>query len=419
MIGSQRKLTLDTRRGDDVLPMNRRLAPSWGCVLGAGALVRPAERRLLAGLALSAATVLAGCASAPAENRAPPDDESVVGYYWQSISGHLAMLNASRPVADWLADNSTPDELRGRLELSQRLRDFGVAELGLPDNDSYRRYADIHRGAVVWNVVAAPELSLTLQTWCFPVLGCVGYRGYFAQAGADALGARLKAHGLEVSVYGVPAYSTLGKLPGSWFADPLLSTFINYSDAELARLVFHELAHQVVYADGDTMFNESFATAVERIGAELWLARHGTSSDRAAYEAVQRRRADFQALTMDYRKRLEALYASPLDAAAKRQRKVQLMAALRADHQRLKRERWGGYAGYDHWFERANNAALGVLAAYTARVAAFEALYLREGRDFKRFYAEVARLASLPAAERTAALDALDPPGSTRTATPG
>jgi predicted aminopeptidase len=198
-----------------------------------------------------------------------------------------------------------------------------------------------------------------------------------------------------------------------------LSTFINYSDAELARLVFHELAHQVVYADGDTMFNESFATAVERIGAELWLAGHGSAADRAAYEAVQRRRADFQALTLDYRKRLEALYASPLEAPAKRQRKVELMAALRAEHQRLKTERWGGYAGYDHWFERANNAALGVLAAYTARVAAFELLYARQGRDFKRFYSEVERLARLPAVERTAALGALDPPSSTRTVAPG
>ncbi|MBK6852029.1 MAG: aminopeptidase [Burkholderiales bacterium] len=382
------------------------------------ALLRPWRAWLLAGLTGLLAGLTGGCASAPADNRAPPDDESVVGYYWQSISGHLAMLNASRPVAEWLADARTPDELRSRLELSQRLRDFGVAELGLPDNDSYRRYADIHRSAVVWNVVAAPELSLTLQTWCFPVLGCVGYRGYFAQAGADALGARLKAQGLEVSVYGVPAYSTLGKLPGSWFADPLLSTFINYSDAELARLVFHELAHQVVYAEGDTMFNESFATAVERIGAERWLARHGSAADRAAYEAVQRRRADFQALTQDYRRRLEALYASTLDAPAKRQRKAELMAALRADHHRLKSERWGGFAGYDHWFARANNAALGVLAAYNARVAAFEALYVREGSDFKRFYAEVARLAKLPAAERTAALDAIEPPKN-RTATPG
>jgi predicted aminopeptidase len=309
-----------------------------------------------------------------------------------------------------VADSATPAELRERLELSQRLRDFGVSELGLPDNASYRRYADLHRPSVVWNVVAAPELSLTLQTWCFPVLGCVGYRGYFDPGAAEALASRLRAHGLEASVYGVPAYSTLGKLPGPWFADPLLSTFITYPDAELARLVFHELAHQVVYAEGDTLFNESFATAVERIGADLWLARHGTPAERAAYDSVQRRRADFQALTQDYRQRLQSLYAGPLDAVAKRQHKAELMAALRAEHQRLKVERWNGYAGYDGWFERANNAALGVLAAYTARVAAFERVFEREGRDFARFYAEVARLAHLPGDQRKAALDAVDAP---------
>jgi predicted aminopeptidase len=167
------------------------------------------------------------------------------------------------------------------------------------------------------------------------------------------------------------------------------------------------------------MFNESFATSVERIGAELWLARHGSAAERSAYDAVQHRRADFQALTVGYRKRLEALYASPLDAATKRLRKAELMAELRAEHQRIKAERWGGYAGYDGWFERANNASLGVLAAYTARVTAFEALFVREGREFKRFYAEVGRLAKLPAAERGTALDALDPPNPEKAPTPG
>jgi predicted aminopeptidase len=370
---------------------------------------RLVERTLLLAGTLLALCSSAGCASAPPSTAAAVDDASLVGYYWQSISGHLAMLQAARPVSDWLADPATPAPLRARLELSQRLRDFGITELGLPDNASYRRYADIHRSAVVWNVVAAPELSLKLETWCFPVLGCVGYRGYFDESAAEALAARLRAIGLEVSVYGVPAYSTLGKLPGAWFADPLLSTFIRYSDAELARMIFHELAHQVVYAEGDTLFNESFATAVERIGADLWLVRHGSDADRAAYAAVQQRRADFQALTQDVRKRLEALYAGPLDPAAQRTAKATLLDEMRARHQRLKLERWGGYAGYDGWFQRANNASMGVLAAYNARVAAFERLFEREGRDFRRFYQAVERLARLPADQRRAALDALDP----------
>jgi predicted aminopeptidase len=374
-----------------------------------GRVRRLVGRALLLASPLLVLAGTAGCASAPPSTAVSVDDASLVGYYWQSISGHLAMLHAARPVSDWLADPATPAPLRARLELSQRLRDFGIAELGLPDNASYRRYADIHRSAVVWNVVAAPELSLKLETWCFPVLGCVGYRGYFDEPAAEALAARLRAIGLEVSVYGVPAYSTLGKLPGAWFADPLLSTFIRYSDAELARMIFHELAHQVVYAEGDTLFNESFATAVERIGADLWLVRHGSDADRAAYAAVQQRRADFQALTQDVRKRLEALYAGPLDPAAQRTAKAALLDEMRARHQRLKLERWGGHAGYDSWFQRANNASMGVLAAYNARVAAFESLFEREGRDFRRFYPAVERLARLPADQRQAALDALDP----------
>ena len=169
---------------------------------------------------------------------------SSLGYYAQSIDGHLKLLNAARPVPEWVADPQTPPALRQRLELSQQMRDFAVSELALPDNASYRRYADLKRDAAVWNVVAAPELSLKLENWCFPVVGCVGYRGYFDRKEAEAFAAQLRDKGLEVRVYGVPAYSTLGRLPGAYFADPLLSTFINYPEVELARLMFHELSHQ-------------------------------------------------------------------------------------------------------------------------------------------------------------------------------
>ena len=196
---------------------------------------------LVAGLATLAAAVTAvsalclssGCGS--------------LGYFAQSVGGHMSLLGAARPVPEWVADSTTPPALRHRLELSQQMRDFAVDALALPDNDSYRRYAELHRGAAVWNVVAAPELSLTLETWCFPVVGCVGYRGYFDRADAEAFAETLRAQGSEVNVYGVPAYSTLGRLPGAYFADPLLSTFINYPEVELARLIFHELAHQVAY----------------------------------------------------------------------------------------------------------------------------------------------------------------------------
>jgi predicted aminopeptidase len=329
---------------------------------------------------------------------------STVGYYARSVGGHLAILGSARPVADWLADPQTPPALKERLALSQRIRDFAVTELGEPDNASYRRYADLKRPAAVWNVVAAPELSVTLQTWCFVVVGCVGYRGYYDLPTAEAFAAEQRAAGFETSVYAVPAYSTLGALPFTWFADPLLNTFINYPEGELARLIFHELAHQVAYAAGDTGFNESFATAVERIGGERWLATRASAEARADFERSDARRRDFRALTAKYRAALDALYRSDAPDAEKRNRKAALFEALRAEHATLKRDRWGGFSGYDAWFARANNASLGVLAAYNDQVPDFLRLFERSGGDFKRFYAEVKRLTMLSPVERRAAL---------------
>lgn len=331
---------------------------------------------------------------------------STIGYYAQSATGHLNLVEAAKPVPQWLADPATSAALKARLELSQRIRDFAVSDLHEPDNQSYRRYADLKRSAAVWNVVAAPELSLELKTWCFWVVGCVGYRGYYNEADADSLAAQLRADSLDVVVYPVPAYSTLGRLPqGGWLADPLLNTFIGYPEGELARLVFHELAHQVAFAPGDTLFNESFASAVEKIGAERWLREHASDAARAEYARGEARRADFRALTDRYRGEFEALYKSAASEAAKREGKAALLARLRDDYAAMKANRWNGYAGYDAWFGRANNAAFGVLASYTALVPAFEKLFEREGEDFPRFYAEVKRIAALPMAERRAALE--------------
>ncbi len=347
-------------------------------------------------LAAAAVCLSSGCSTVDA-----------LGYYAQAAGGHLELLQRARPVADAVADPATPPALRERLQLSQRLRDFAVGELKLPDNRSYRRYADLQREAVVWNVVAAPALSLTLKTWCFPVMGCVGYRGYFKREDADALAAQLRAEGLEVSVYGVPAYSTLGW--SDWVGgDPLLSTFIGWPEGALAQLVFHELTHQVAYAADDTTFNESFAVAVERIGSRRWLEAHASPGVRAAQAAAEARREDFRALTLRYRGLLQAVYAGPADAAAQAERKAALMAALRADHAALKAGPWQGYAGYDGWFARANNASLGVLAAYNELVPEFENLFRSQAGDFQRFYAEVQRLAALSKDQRRARLAAPD-----------
>ena len=328
---------------------------------------------------------------------------STAGYYAQAAHGHLDLLARARPVPEVLDDPATPPALRQQLALSQQIRDYAVTELHLPDNRSYRRYADLGRSAAVWNVVATPELSLQLKTWCFPVVGCIGYRGYYDRAAADALAAQLKAEGWEVAVYGVPAYSTLGW--SDWLGgDPLLNTFIGWSEAELARMVFHELAHQVAYANGDTAFNESFATAVERIGGDRWLAQHGAPGSREAYDQMTQRRADFRALTLAARTDLAALYASSASDEDKRRGKAERLARLRADYETMKRERWGGYAGYDAWFARAGNPSLAVQGAYNDLVPQFVRLFERLGGDFPRFYAEVRRLAALPMAERRAAL---------------
>jgi predicted aminopeptidase len=323
------------------------------------------------------------------------------GYYWQSATGHLKMMSASRSIDDWLGDAQAPEKLKARLALSRRIRDFAVAQLHLPDNPSYRRYADLHRPAVVWNVVAAARYSIKLEQSCFPVTGCVGYRGYFDEQEARAEAARLAARGLESSVYPVPAYSTLGWM--NWAGgDPLLNTFINYPEGELARLIFHELAHQVVYARDDTMFNESFATAVERIGGRLWLDAQGSPAARAEYEQYDGRRNQFRALTLATRKKLEEIYERT-SGEERDVLKQKAMQEFREQYARLSAT-WPGdpprYKGYDRWVAEANNASFGAQAAYDDFVPGFEALYLREGRDFLRFYDAARALAQLPKFER-------------------
>ncbi|MBP6903201.1 MAG: aminopeptidase [Burkholderiaceae bacterium] len=333
---------------------------------------------------------------------------STLAYYGQSAAGHAELLRRARPVDDWLADPATSTALRQRLQLAREARAFAVSELALPDNASYKRYADLGRPAAVWNVVAAPELSLSLHRWCYPVMGCVGYRGYFDRAEAEAEAAALRAQGLEAFVYGVPAYSTLGW--SNWLGgDPLLNTFALGPEQELVRLVFHELAHQVVFAPGDTEFNEAYATAVERLGLARWQQATGRTLDDAA---AARRRDDFRRLTRHTRAALDALYRSRLPDELRRQRKAELMAELRAAHAALKTQPegpWAGFDGYDRWFARANNAALALQAAYDGWVPAFEALFEREGRDFARFHAAVRQLASLPAEQRHATLQSLAP----------
>ena len=341
----------------------------------------------LVAIATASVLCLSGCAN--------------LGYYWQSATGHLKIMSAAKPVEEWLGDVEAPERLKNRLALSQRIRQYAVRELKLPDNASYHRYADLHRTAAVWNVVVAPPYSLTLKRWCFPVAGCVTYRGYFDEARARADAALFTSQGDEASVYPVPAYSTLGWM--NWAGgDPLLNTFIYYPDGELARLLFHELAHQVVYAKDDTPFNESFATAVERIGVVRWLDNEASPAAREDYAQYDGRRRRFRALALATRKRLETIY-SQNEGVQREQLKQAALQEFRQQYALL-REGWGGdparWRGYDRWVQQANNASFGAQAAYDELVPGFEALFEREGRDWNRFYDAVRRLAAVPKDER-------------------
>jgi len=330
------------------------------------------------------------------------------GYYWQSMAGHLAVMREARPIRELLAQPGIDPALRRKLEQVLEIRRFASADLALPANGSYTEYADLKRPFVVWNVFATPELSMKLEEWCFPVAGCVTYRGYYDRQDAERFAAKLRADGFEAFVRGVPAYSTLG-----WFDDPVLNTFVRYPDGELARLVFHELAHQVLYVKGDSTFNESFATAVEQVGLERWLAaREAAGGDPALRREWQRfaeRREQFLALLKRYRGELEAAYASPVPDDEKRASKREIFASLRRDYEALK-EQWGGYAGYDRWFAQPlTNAHLASVATYTEQVPAFRALLAQEGDDLPAFYAAARRLGELPKADRERALAALAP----------
>jgi predicted aminopeptidase len=304
-----------------------------------------------------------------------------ISYYGQAIGGHLSLMAAARPVRDWLSDPQTAPDLRERLQAAQRIREFASRSLGLPDNGSYRAYADIGRAYVVWNVFAAPELSVEPKLECFPITGCVSYRGFFSEDAARGRAARLREEGYDVHVGGVLAYSTLG-----WLDDPLLSTFIGFPDAQVARLVFHELAHQLVYAKGDTTFNESFAVVVEEEGVRRWLDAEGRPADLERFNAGQARRREFAARIKETRERLAAIYRSSLPRDA-------MLEQKRGEFERLR-------ASYPQAVPaEPNNAFLVSVALYNELVPAFERL-LAEAGSLEKFYARVRELAATERSSR-------------------
>ena len=300
-----------------------------------------------------------------------------------------------RPISAVIANASTQTAVRDQLQSVTLIRDFASRELKLPDNGSYRRYADIGRPYVVWNVVAAPEFSLQPRQWCFPIAGCVAYRGYFKESSALAFATNLRERGYDVMTGGVAAYSTLGH-----FDDPILSSMLGWSDVQLASIVFHELTHQLLYLPGDSAFNEALATVVEQDGVRRWLRAQGRTRDLASYERLEGCHSQVLDLLRSSRAELDALYASGIARDAMRARKALVFARMRNDYEKLK-SGWGGNAPFENWFSQPmNNAHLASVATYQQCVPGLVRELNAVGGDSIRFYARARELAKLKPAQR-------------------
>lgn len=326
---------------------------------------------------------------------------SSLSYYTQLASGQLSLLRTRESVAEVIADPQRDPTLREHLRKSQQAREFASQHLHLPDNQSYRLYADIHRRYVVWNVFATGEFSLDPVTHCFPIAGCVAYRGYYDQNAARGEAALQKLDGKDVYVSGVEAYSTLG-----WFNDPIISSMMGWGDERLATLIFHELAHQRFYVRDDTEFNESYATFVEQEGTRQWRAARGMPPETASSDA--RRRDQLTRLLLTTRDHLKALYAQPLTPTVMRQRKAAEFDRLRSDYRQLRDSQWNGDKRFDSWiYAPMNNARLLPIGLYDQWTPAFAALFKQVNGDWPAFFSAVEKLGGLPKDERKVALERL------------
>lgn len=332
-----------------------------------------------------------------------------IGFYSQAIKGQYQIFAHQELIDKLIADPQTPEELRAKLRLVEQLRAFAKDSLKLPVDGHYLKYKDVHRPYVVWNVQAAPQFSLEPRTWWYPMVGSLEYRGYFSEQGARKYAARIAKKGDDIYVDGVEAYSTLG-----WFKDPILNTFIDRSEPELAEVIFHELGHQRVFASGDTDFNEAYATTVGQEGARRWLRASGKTNLVEKYEAILRRNDEFVHLIMSTREQLQKVYGDTLDKDGKvkaaktpplppaqlKEAKERVFAELHGNYQKLKAS-WGGYSGYDAWFARElNNAQLNTIANYFDFLPAFQRVLEMNGNDMEKFYVEVERLSKMDKNQR-------------------
>ena len=352
-------------------------------------LIRDTYRKILLGVGIVWLFVISGCSS--------------VSYYHQAVSGHLNLLASRTPNETLIQDSETHPRLVAQLKKVERLKQFAEGQLGLPADGQYSSYVDTGKRYVVWNVFAAPALSLDAKTWCYLVIGCAAYRGLYDKADAEHLASKLRAKGLDVYLGGTVAYSTLG-----WFEDPVLNTFVYRSDAQLADLLFHELAHQRLYINGDSQFNESYASFVAREGVRRWFTQQSAHADFEQYQLHQKQHAQFIALVTQHRQKLEQIYTdSTLTNPEKLTAKEHVLTALVTAHEQLKTE-WGGKSRYERWFSLPlNNAQLNTVSTYNHWVPAFQVLLDQHDGDLESFYTAINDLRKLSQDERETYLTGL------------
>lgn len=324
---------------------------------------------------------------------------SGIGYYAESISGQLTLLMRREPISVVLSGPHTPQHVRQKLHTILDIRAFAVTELGLPDNGSYLTFVNLDRRYVAWNVFATPEFSLQPLSWCFPVAGCFSYHGYFSEQKANLAAEHLAKQGHDVHIGGVAAYSTLG-----WFKDPVLSPMLNWRDTRIAEVIFHELAHQLIYISGDTAFNEAFATTTATNGVRHWLMKRGKIDTLANFDAEQKRQLEFASMVLRTTTRLRGLYASPIEPSAMRTEKNRIFRILEDEYQTLRAE-WSGYSAYDSWIASGlNNAKISSVVTYHEHVKAFNTLFYAVAQHFPEFYWQVREIGRLSDRRRLACL---------------
>ena len=303
-------------------------------------------------------------------------------YYLQAMSGQKKLMQSRQDIQSLLDDPATPVELAGQLEAAEQIKAFAQSELGLPVEDSYSSYVEVKGEALVWNVIATREFSLQPKKWCFPVAGCVPYRGFFKQQKAQESANRLSRKGMDVIVSPAAAYSSLG-----WFNDPLLSTMLSGSDARLAAYLFHELAHQRLYVKNDGLFNEGYASFVEDTGVRFWLEFNQQQDELQKWLQLQDVSKAFSSLVGKTRGQLARLYRSDVPGSVMRRQKAAIFSALKHDYQQLSDKTWQGKRYYSEWFkEPLNNARLALFNTYEGSFCAFEGLWDKSGGDWQKFH---------------------------------